>query len=233
WLLDDQHRGRVGLVNEPAIGIFDVALAASAKGLVSINDLGDLTHAEVDQLFEVMIDYKRRGHFNGVWSSVPQSVDFMRSGRVVIESMFSPAVSTLNGMGIPVRYAAPREGYRGWHGVLCLSSKTEGRVRDAAYEYMNWWLEGWPGAYMTRQGYYISVPERARPHLTEAEWDYWYEGLPAERPLPGADGRIVAQADSTRSGGSYYERFSRVAVWNTVMDTYEHSLSRWHELLTT
>lgn len=232
WLLDDAYRGRVGLVNEPAIGIFDAALAVEARGLLSFQDLGNLSKQEVDSLFEVLVEYKRSGHFNGLWSSVPQSVRFMETGRVIIESMFSPAVSTLNGKGIPVTYAAPREGYRGWHGVLCLSSKTTGHVRDAAYDYMNWWLDGWAGAYMARQGYYISIPERARQHLSPEEWRYWYEGHEAETDLPGADGRVAVRAGDKRTGGSYTERLSRVAVWNTVMDTYEYSLLRWYELLT-
>jgi len=232
WLLNDEYRGRVGLVNEPTIGIFDAALAAKARGLLSFKDIGNLSRSEVDSLFEVLVDYKRRGHFNGIWSSVPQSVDFMKTGRVVIESMFSPAVSTLNGMGIPVTYAAPREGYRGWHGVLCLSSKTTGYVRDAAYDYMNWWLDGWAGAYMARQGYYISVPHRTKEHLSEHEWDYWYEGKVAARDLPGADGRTAVREGSMRTGGSYFERLGNVAVWNTVMDSYEYSLVRWYELLT-
>lgn len=233
WLLDDEYRGRVGLVNEPTIGIFDAALAATAKGLLEFNDLGNLSKAEIDSLFEVLMEYKNRGHFNGIWTSVPQSVSFMKTGRVVIESMFSPAVSTLNGMGIPVTYAAPREGYRGWHGVLCLSSKTTGYVRDAAYEYMNWWLDGWAGAYMARQGYYISVPEQTRKYLDRAEWDYWFDGKPATQDLLGADGRVAVRRGCTRTGGSYFERLSNVAVWNTVMNSYEYSLVRWYELLTT
>ena len=232
WLLDDRYRGRVGLVNEPTIGIFDAALAAQAQGLLSFKDIGNLSKAEIDSLFEVLLDYKRRGHFNGIWSSVPQSVDFMKTGRVVIESMFSPAVSTLNGMGIPVTYAAPREGYRGWHGVLCLSSKTTGHVRDAAYKYLNWWLDGWAGAYMARQGYYISIPDRTREYLNDAEWDYWYKGKVATKDLPGADQRTAVKAGSTRTGGSYMERLGNVAVWNTVMDSYEYSLIRWYDLLT-
>lgn len=233
WLLDERYRGKVGLVNEPAIGIFDAALAARARGLATFEDIGNMSRDEVDRLFEVLVDFKRRGHFNGLWSSVPQSVRFMNTGRVIIESMFSPAVSTLNGMGIPVTYAAPREGYRGWHGVLCLSSKTTGYAKDAAYDYMNWWLEGWPGAYMARQGYYISIPERARQHLSEHEWAYWYDGRSARKDLPGADGRVAVRRGELRTGGSYEDRLGRVAVWNTVMDSYEYSLVRWYELLTT
>lgn len=232
-LLDERWSGRVGLVNEPTIGIFDAALAAKARGLMTFNDIGAMTRAEIDQLFDILIEYKRRGHFTGLWNSVPQSIEFMQSGRAVIESMFSPAVSTLRGRNIPVEYAAPREGYRAWHGVLCLSSQTTGHTRDAAYEYMNWWLSGWPGAFIARQGYYISNPERSRPLLSDTEWDYWYEGNPARENLRGTDGNIAVNAGDFRNGGSYVKRFSNIAVWNSVMDTYEYSLMRWSELLST
>ena len=232
WLLDERWAGRVGLVNEPTIGLFDAALAAQAKGLVTFGDIGAMTRPELDALFEVLIDYKLRGHFNGVWNSVPQSIDFMQRGQVVIESMFSPAIATLRGRGVPAVYAAPKEGYRAWQGVMCLSAAAKGPTLDAAYDYMNWWLSGWPGAFVARQGYYMSVPDLVRPRLEPEEWDYWYGGKPAVRDLPGTDGSRAVAAGSVRNGGSYTNRLSHVAVWNTVMDTYEYSLERWYEFLT-
>lgn len=231
WLFDEGNKGKVGLVNAPTIGIFDAALAAQAKGLMTFKDIGNMSRAEVDQLFNIMIELKQNGHFSGLWNSVPESVDFFTSGRTTIASMFSPGISDLRGQGIPVVYAAPKEGYRAWHGVMCLSSKTQGHVKDAAYRYMNWWLSGWAGAYIARQGYYISNPERSRERLSKAEWDYWYEGKVATQDFTNTAGEVAVKAGDIRNGGSYHDRFSHVAVWNTVMDTYEYSLPRWHEFI--
>jgi putative spermidine/putrescine transport system substrate-binding protein len=231
WLLDEQYAGKVGVINAPAIGLFDLALAAQARGLMTFADIGSMTKKELDTLFDILIGMKKRGHFSGFWTSVPESVDFMANKRVVIESMFSPAVSALNGKNVPVTYAAPKEGYRGWHGVMCLSSSTQGRQKDAAYEYMNWWLSGWPGAFVARQGYYISNPQRSKLELSQAEWDYWYQGKAAAHALRGTDGRVSVQAGDIRRGGSYEKRFSNVAVWNTVMPTYEYSLQKWYEFI--
>lgn len=231
WLLDEKYQGKVAIVNAPTIGLFDLALAAQTRGLVTINDIGSITKEELNALFDVLIDFKKRGHFSGFWTSVPESVSFMKSGRVVIESMFSPGVSALNGQGIPVIYAAPKEGYRGWHGVMCLSSATQGKEKDAAYDYMNWWLSGWPGAFIARQGYYISNPQRSRDFLSTEEWDYWYLGKPATKALHGTDGEISVRPGEVRTGGSYTQRFSNVAVWNTVMPTYEYSLQKWYEFI--
>jgi putative spermidine/putrescine transport system substrate-binding protein len=231
WLLDEKWQGKVGVVNAPTIGIFDLALAAQARGMMSFADISNMTIAEIDTLFGILLEFKKRKHFAGFWNSVPQSVDFMTSGRVAIESMFSPGVSAANGRGTPVTYAAPKEGYRAWHGVMCMSRACRGHARDAAYEYMNWWLSGWPGAFIARQGYYISNPQRSRPLLTQNEWDYWYDGKPTQIPLKGTDGRISVPAGHVRRGGSYVNRFSHVAVWNTVMDNYDYSLQRWYEFL--
>jgi putative spermidine/putrescine transport system substrate-binding protein len=232
WMLDDAWRGRVALANEPTIGLFDAALAVQAQGLMQFGDIGNMTRAEVDELFNILMEYKKNGHFSGLWNSVPQSAEFMQSGRVVLQSMFSPAVAMLRGQGIPCEYAAPREGYRAWHGVMCVSAAAQGDALDAAYEYMNWWLSGWPGAFIARQGYYISNPQQSRPYLDPAEWDYWYQGKSARKDMKGPDGRIVARQGERRNGGSYKRRLSNIAVWNTVMKTYEYSLVRWYELVT-
>lgn len=231
WLLDDKWRGKVALVNDPTIGLFDMALAAQATGLLNFKDLGDLTKPELDQLFALLISKKQLGHFSGFWDAIPVSAEYMLEGRSVISSMFEPAAVSLNAQGMPVVYAAPREGYRAWHGVLCLSKRTKGGVRDAAYEYMNWWLSGWPGAYVARQGYYISVPDRVKPYMSDAEWDYWYQGKVAVHDLVDNRNRIIVRAGERRNGGSYWERFNHVAVWNTVMASYDYSLPRWNELL--
>lgn len=231
WLLDEKHKGKVGLVNAPTIGIFDAALAAQASGLMKFKDMSNMTIKEIDQLFQILIERKKSGHFSGFWTSVPQSVDFMVKNRVHIESMFSPGVSGARGMGVPVEYAAPKEGYRAWHGVMCLSANSKGHQKEAAYKYMNWWLSGWAGAFIARQGYYISNAERSRELLAADEWGYWYDGKVATRDLKGTDGKISVAKGSLRNGGSYMKRFSNIAIWNTVMDNYDYSLDKWYEFL--
>jgi putative spermidine/putrescine transport system substrate-binding protein len=218
------------VINAPTIGLFDLALAAQAKGLISFGSIGAMTKPELDKLFGILICLKQSRYFSGLWSSVPESVQFMKSGRVVIESMFSPAVSSLNGMNVHVTYAAPKEGNRGWHGVMCLSKATTGKAKDTAY-YMNWCLSGWPGAFITRQGYYISNPKRSSRYLSPQEWDYWYYGKPAASDLKETYNKISVYKGNIRSSGSYEKRFSNVAVWNTVMPTCDYSLQKCYEFI--
>lgn len=231
WLLDPAHRGRVAIVNAPGIGIFDLILAARARGLVEFADIGDLTSEEINRLFDILLRFKAEGHFRGFWNSVPDSAELMLRGDVTVQSMFSPGVSMVRSGGMRCLYAAPKEGYRAWHGVMCLSREVRGEREDAAYAYMNWWLSGWPGAFIARQGYYISNPDRSRSLMEPGEWDYWYGGKPAARDLRGPDGNINVRAGEQRRGGAYEERFAHIAVWNSVMPNFDLTLQRWHELI--
>ena len=231
WLLDEKYKGRVAVINEPTIGLFDLVLAVQAKGLAKFKDIGNLTIAEIDTFFEIIYSYKKKGHFRGFWNSVPHSIELMKNSEVDIESMFSPAVSTLNGQGVPCLYAAPKEGYRAWYGVMALSSQVNSEQKDAAYAYMNWWLSGWAGAFIARQGYYIANAQRSKPFMSQAEWDYWYAGKVASTDLLGTDNNIAVRKGTYRRGGSYTKRFENIAVWNTVMPNFDYTLQKWHKLV--
>ena len=231
WLLDPQHRGRVAIVGAPDIGVFDLALAAQAQGLISFSDIGNMTSREVNKLFDILMRFKADGHFRGFWNSVPHSAKLMIRGEVDVQSMFSPGVSMVRSAGTPCLYAAPKEGYRAWQGVMCLSRETRGEQEEAAYLYMNWWLSGWPGAFISRQGYYISNPSRSQSLMPADEWNYWYEGQAARTALNGPDGKVNVQPGDTRRGGSYQKRFANIAVWNTVMPTFDLTVQRWNEFV--
>jgi len=230
-LLDPRWRGRVALVDEPAIGIFDAALAAQAAGLMSFQNIGNMTVDEIDRLIDLLEAHQKDGFFRAFWCTAEDAAELMAENRTDIQSMWSTGITILNGQGVPVEQAVPSEGYRAWHGGLCLSRTLEGRMLDVAYDYLNWWISGWPGAVVARQGYYISTPERSRRFLTAAEWDYWYDGQAAAEDLPGPDGRIRIKAGSSRSGGSYWQRANSIAVWNTTMDEHNYLVRRWMQLV--
>ena len=227
WLLDPRFAGRVALVDEPAIGIFDAALAAQAGGHMRFADLGNMTLAELDQLFGLLLERKRARHFCGTWRTGADCAALARSGQAALQSMWSPTAVALAADGARIEQADPVEGYRAWHGGLALSSRLGERTREAAYAYLNWWLSGAAGAAVARQGYYMSVAGRVRAHLAEAEWAYWYDGKPAASDLPGVGGSVAVRRGQVRSGGSYQQRASRIAVWNTTMDEHNYLVRRW------
>ena len=230
-LFSPDFKGKVALLNVPQIGVMDAAMGVEALGLMKFGDKGNMTKKEIDFLIDFLIKKKQEGHFRAFWETFGQSVNLMVSGEVVLESMWSPAVTAIKAEGVKCIYAFLKEGMRGWHGCLSISAKTTGKRLDQAYEYINWWLSGWPGAFVARQGYYMSVPENVKKHLEPAEWDYWYEGKPAAKELPDPFGTIIVPKGEIRDGGSYWNRFKNIAVWNSLMDENDYLVKRWTEFL--
>ena len=230
WLLAPELAGRVALQADPAIGAIDAALAVRASGLMEFQDIGNLSIEEIDGLIEILIEYRQRGHFAGFWSTFAEAAQLMLRNQVAIQSIWSPAMLELERAGLKPQLASPHEGYRAWFGGLALSRLVEGRARDAAYDYLNWWLDGWAGASMARQGYYISNPERARQYMSKDEWAYWYNGNPAV-DLVGPTGQRRSLAGQCRDGGDYAARMGRIAVWDSVMDEQNYLVRRWGEFL--
>jgi putative spermidine/putrescine transport system substrate-binding protein len=230
-IFSDDFKGRIALINTPQIGVMDAALGVEALGLMKFGDKGNMTKAEIDGLIDFLIKKKKAGHFRAFWETFGQSVNLMVSGEVAIESMWSPAVTAIKAEGIPCVYASPKEGMRGWHGGLAISSKVTGKKLDQCYEYINWWMDGWAGAFVARQGYYTSIPENAKKHMSQAEWDFWYMGKPATEELPDPFGTVIVEKGEVRDGGSYWDRFKNIAVWNSLMDENDYLVKRWTEFL--
>jgi len=155
----------------------------------------------------------------------------MASGEVVIQSMWSPAVTKVRTMGIACKFQPLKEGYRGWASGFGLPPTMQGRKLDAAYEFINWFQDGWAGAYLMRQGYYPGVPETTRKYMQAYEWDYWMEGKAATQDIKAPDGQLLEKAGTVRDGGSYAGRMSHIACWNAVMDENIYMLQKWNEFI--
>ena len=149
-------------------------------------DKGNMTKEEIDKTIAFLIESKHAGQFRAFWKSFDESVNLMASGEVVIQSMWSPAVTAVKSRNIPCTYQTLAEGYRGWGGGLGIAKHLSGLELDAAYEYINWYLSGWVGAYLNRQGYYSAVLSTAQKNMTANEWGYWMEGKPAVTPTSSA-----------------------------------------------
>lgn len=231
WLLDKRAKGRIALVDEPAIGLFDAALAAEAAGELEFADIGNMTIEEINALMALLEDRRRQGYFCGAWRDGDAAAQLVRDGLVAAQSMWSPVYGQIGPQPGSFVEAAPIEGYRAWHGGASLSRHLAGAELDVAYEYLNWWISGYAGSVMARQGYYIATPERSRPHMSPQEWAYWYDGAPASSDLLGPAGEWVVRVGARRAGGSYRERASRIAIWNTTMDEYNYATRAWDRFI--
>ncbi|HZE52508.1 MAG TPA: extracellular solute-binding protein [Bradyrhizobium sp.] len=230
-LFNPQFKGKAALVDAPDIGILDAVMALEASGAMKYGDKGNLTKPEIDQTIKILIDLKKGGQFRSFWQNFDQSVSLMASGEVVIQSMWSPAVTAIRTRGIACTYVALKEGYRGWGVSLVPLKHLAGLKLDAALDYLNWYNSGWQGAFIARQGYYSSVPENARKFLEPYEWDYWYEGKPAEKDIHDPFGALMEKAGNVRDGGALWQRMGNVAVWNCLMDEQRYLTKHWNEFI--
>lgn len=230
-LFNPEFKGKASILDIPSIGIMDAAMVMEAQGLMKFGDKGNMTREELDKVTELLIEQKQAGQFRAFWKSFDESVNFMASGEVVLQSMWSPAVTAVRARGIPCIYAPLKEGYRGWGGGLGLSKNLSGIELDAAYEYLNWVLEGWVGGFLSRQGYYSAAPQNARKYMKPEEWDFWYEGKPAATDIIDPFGKKVESKGAVRDGGSFTERMGNVVCWNSFMPEQVYLVYKWTEFI--
>lgn len=230
-IMDPAFKGKAAILNIPSIGIMDAAMIMEALGNVKYADKGNMTTDEIDQTIDFLIKAKQDGQFRAFWKSFDESVNLMASGEVVIQSMWSPAVAAVRSKGIACKYQPLKEGYRAWGGGLGLAAHLQGAQLDAAYEYINWYLSGWVGAYLNRQGYYSAAMDTAKGFMSEDEWGYWVEGKPAKGDILSPEGKVMEKAGAVRDGGSFEDRMGKVACWNSVMDEDRYMIKRWNEFI--
>jgi putative spermidine/putrescine transport system substrate-binding protein len=230
-LLNPEFKGKASILDISSIGIMDMAMVCEAMGEIKYADKGNMTREEIDKTIGIFTEAKKNGQFRAFWKSFDESVNLMASGEVVIQSMWSPAITAVKSKGIECVYQPLKEGYRSWGGGIGLSANLSGLELEAAYEYINWYLSGWVGGYLMRQGYYSAVPETSKEFMSENEWGYWYEGKAATADITSPTGDKLAAAGELRDGGSYVDRMGAVACWNAVMDENQYMVGKWNEFI--
>ncbi len=230
-LLNPEFAGKASILDISSIGIMDAAMVCEAMGEITYGDKGNMTTEEIDKTMAIFTEAKRAGQFRAFWKTFDESVNLMASGEVVIQSMWSPAITAVRSKGIPCIYQPLKEGYRSWGGGIGLSKNLSGLELDAAYEYINWYLDGWVGGFLMRQGYYSAVPETSKTYMTEDEWGFWFEGKPAQGDITNPFGQVMEKAGAVRDGGSFYDRMGAVACWNAVMDENRYMVRKWNEFI--
>ncbi|MDF1857036.1 extracellular solute-binding protein [Pseudooceanicola sp.] len=230
-LLNSEFSGKVALQDGVNVGVPDAAMALEAMGDMTYVDKGNMTRAEIDATIDKLIEYKRAGHFRSFWTNFDQSVQLMASGEVLLQSMWSPAVTEVRTRGVECTYNGMKEGYRGWYIMMMAVSHLEGLQRECAIEYMNWFNSGWAGAFISRQGFYNSVPENVKGEMTENEYGYWYEGKKSTSDILNPFGKVMEKAGVIRDGGGLWDRMGNIGIWNTLMDEDRYLVRRWQDFL--
>lgn len=228
-LISPDFKGKAAIQNIPTNGIMDAMMAMEAAGDIKYGDKGNPTQDELSKTIARLIELKKAGHWRALWNTFDESVNLMAGGEVVIQSMWSPAVTAVQSQGVKCTYQPLKEGYRGWGNGLGLLKHLDGIKRDAAYEYLNWYNSGFVGGFIAKQGYYSSNVETAKAALTGNERGFFYEGKAATADITSPTGEKTNSKGDVRDGGSYEDRFSNVAVWNNLMDEAEFLYAKWNE----
>ncbi|MFA8387870.1 MAG: PotD/PotF family extracellular solute-binding protein [Pelagibaca sp.] len=230
-LLNPEFQGKASILDISSIGIMDMAMVCESMGEITYADKGNMTREEIDKTLAIFTEAKQNGQFRAFWKSFDESVNLMASGEVVIQSMWSPAITAVRAQGVPCVYQPLEEGYRSWGGGMGLAASLEGAKLDAAYEYINWYLSGWAGGFLMRQGYYSAVPETSKLFMSEDEWGFWYEGKESQGDIVSPQGVVLEGPGAVRDGGSFLDRMGAVACWNSVMDENQYMVRKWNEFI--
>ena len=199
-----------------------------------------MTEPEIDFLIDYLIPLKKAGHFRAFWENFGQSVNLAWSTAKWRSRACGRRPSPRSrAEGVPVRLRVPE----GRHARLARRSlpsrEGQGKQLDQAYEYINWWLAGWPASVrVARQGYSSFDPLRTRRNSGGRGM-----GLLVRRQACGrsdlADpfGTIIIKKGDVRTGGSYWNRYSedrgvefadgRERLPGEAVDEVPHRLSRW------
>ena len=120
-----------------------------------------------------------------------------------------------------------------------------GAKLDAVYDYLNWTNEGYLGALIMRQGYYVANGKKlpawlksprakstGKPAFSMAEYDFWYNGKAAATDLPGITGHVGdVKKGQTRDGGSFMQRSKHYSTWNSFFKENVYQVKRFNDFL--
>ena len=157
-LISPDFKGKAALQDQPTVGVIDVAMAMEASGQIKYGNKGNMTKPEIDKTIDTMMKIKGDGQFRSFWTTFDQSVNLMASGEVVIQSMWSPAVTAVRTRGIPCVFQPLKEGYRGWGYTLGVMKHLSGLKLDCFYEYLTWYTAASPARSSRARG--ITRPRR-------------------------------------------------------------------------
>jgi putative spermidine/putrescine transport system substrate-binding protein len=128
-LLNPEFKGKASILNIPSIGIMDAAMVVESMGEYQYPDKGNMTRDEIDLTIKILIEAKKAGQFRALWSDFNESVNLMASGEVVIQSMWSPAITAVRTQGIPCVLSAAERRLScmgSWLCIICCDQRLSG-----------------------------------------------------------------------------------------------------------
>ena len=214
-LFDPRFRGFVALEDNYTTAGQKTALYLNQSGQAQIADPSDMTPEEVATVVDFLIKHKKDGQFRVIWSSFEQAVNLLTSKEVHVMDCWEPMVFAANAQGANAVYADPKEGYLLWAMAAYIVSNPNMSEEEleAAYQLLNFMLDGWYGARITLTRGYMTNPQ-AVPFARESDA---FSEKEAEKIAAITEG-VQAKFDK---GGTWQNR------WPTHVEAYEEHWQRF------
>ena len=232
-LLNPEFKGKAAILNIPSIGIMDAAMVVEAKGIYKYPDKGNMTKAEIDLTIKTLIEAKKAGQFRSLWKDFNESgqPDGVRRGGDPVDVVAGRDGGAHQGHRLHLPAAEgrlPRLG-RG----LRRAGHANGKKLDATYEFINWFLDGWAGAYLNRQGYYSrGAGNRQGQDGTLSSGPTGWKASRPRRTSSRPTATCWPRSAQTRDGGSYERPHGGGgACWNALMDENTYMVQKWNEFV--
>jgi putative spermidine/putrescine transport system substrate-binding protein len=218
-LFDARFRGYVALEDNYTTAGQKTALYLKQANLADIGNPADMSPDEIKYVVDFLIEHKRRGQFRVLWSSFQQAVDLIVNREVYVIDCWEPMVLAAKSRGVEAVYADPKEGYLLWAlaAYLTHNPKRRPEATQAAYDLLNFMLDGWYGAKITV----------IRGYMTNSR-SLDYASSHADEFQAGGAKRIMDIAQKTRrkftKGGTWQNR------WPSRVDVYEAEWERFKSI---
>ncbi len=228
-LLDDKYKGKVAILNDSLLTPGWVAGYLKKSGQLEIARTDNMTHEELDQVINFMIERKKAGQFRAIWEDYGQCVNLLASGEIWMADAWNPVVEDVKKQDVVCKYAFPEEGFTAWYHGIAVQKDTPNL--EAALDYINFCLEGWWGSQVAAQGYYsptttcdvyLQSTRNTSEEFTDYEW--WYQGGSSPEPKEG-------WPLTGRDTGAYDTRWANLMHWMTWPDDPDYYATRWNDFL--
>ena len=188
-----------------------------------------MTHEELDQVIDYLIERRQAGQFRAIWEDYGQCVNLLASGEIWLADAWNPVVEDVKKQDVVCKYAFP-EGRL--HRLVPRHRGAEGHPEpEAALDYVNFCLEGLVGLPGGGAGLLLAdddlrrlpaKPRNTSPDYTDYEW--WYKGGSSPEPKEG-------WPLTGRDTGAYDTRWGNLMHWMTWPDDPDYYATRWNDFL--
>jgi putative spermidine/putrescine transport system substrate-binding protein len=153
----EKVKGRVAIDRSWLQSMSEAANCLKYHNKVKLEDPGDLTKEEAQQVVDYLVERKRAGQFRTIFSAFEEQIQLLSNKEVDMINCWEPAVKEANiklGPNTTI-YAYTVEGYYKWGHGAYVSAKAMNRGNvDNIYKVLNYFLSGEYRAYQNRdRGY--------------------------------------------------------------------------------